>query len=82
MPSSLIISQITEAVHANQVLFQEGISAVTQQKRAILLLEESAGQLRSIAENNASAAEEVASTAIELSKVAESTRSQLETFKF
>lgn len=76
------ISQITEAVHANQVLFQEVISAVTQQKRAILLLEESAGQLRSIAENNASAAEEVASTAIELSKVAESTRSQLETFKF
>lgn len=76
------ISQITNAVHENQVLFQEVISAVTQQKRAITLLGESSEQLRNIAESNARAAEEVATTVIELSKVAEDTRTQLERFKF
>lgn len=76
------ISQITAAVHENQVLFQEVISAVTQQKRAITLLGESSVQLRNIAESNARAAEEVATTVIELSKVAEDTRTQLERFKF
>ncbi len=75
------MDQIAERVSESDAMVRSVATAVEEQRAAVARIEVNVGSLREIGQGNATAAEEITATMIELSKLAQRSRDQVDRFK-
>jgi methyl-accepting chemotaxis protein len=72
---------ISERVLESDAMVRSVATAVEEQRASVARIEVNVGSLREIGQGNATAAEEITATMIELSKLAQRSREQVDRFK-
>ena len=75
------MDEISERVSESDAMVRSVATAVEEQRASVARIEVNVGSLREIGQGNATAAEEITATMIELSKLAQRSREQVDRFK-
>ncbi|MBN33222.1 MAG: hypothetical protein CMM46_00325 [Rhodospirillaceae bacterium] len=75
------MNEISHRVSESDAMVRSVAAAVEQQRASVARIEVNVGSLREIGQGNATAAEEITATMIELSKLAQRSREQVDRFK-
>ncbi len=75
------MEEISERVSESDAMVRSVATAVEEQRASVARIEVNVGSLREIGQGNATAAEEITATMIELSKLAQRSREQVDRFK-
>ena len=75
------MAQIEHGAHEADGMMQRISAALEQQTAAVQQINNNMASLNQIAESNASASEEITATVIELSKIADDTRREVDRFQ-
>lgn len=75
------MEEIAERVSESDAMVRSVATAVEEQRASVARIEVNVGSLREIGQGNATAAEEITATMIELSKLAQRSREQVDRFK-
>ena len=75
------MEEIAERVSDSDAMVRSVATAVEEQRASVARIEVNVGSLREIGQGNATAAEEITATMIELSKLAQRSRDQVDRFK-
>ena len=75
------MDEISRHVSESDAMVRSVAAAVEEQRASVARIEVNVGSLREIGQGNATAAEEITATMIELSKLAQRSREQVDRFK-